>query len=262
MILFDLLESNISKLKNQFQSAIPFEHIVIDNFCDSDSLEKALMQLPDPEISGLNRSRDLMFAKNKFEKSEFEQFGPELAQLKSDLLSDRFRKILVNITGQDLFVDPNFHGGGLHLGGTGSFLNMHADFNYHPSNPSWFRNINILLYLNKNWNKSYGGELKLRDGRENDGEVKLIEPLFNRAVIMFTREYTLHGYDVTSFPKGIYRSSVAAYGYTKQDAESSVRTTIWHPENSGILKTFIGKHMPKFVRVKSFVFGSGTKRNK
>ena len=45
------------------------------------------------------------------------------------------------------------------------------------------------------------------------GSIKaLIEPIFNRAVIMFTRDFTLHGYDSINFPEGTFRNSIAAYG--------------------------------------------------
>jgi hypothetical protein len=139
------------------------------------------------------------FVKNKFEKSDFDLICLELAEFKRGLLSERFSTWISAITNQEIFIDPDFHGGGIHQGGQGSFLDMHADFNYHPQNRSWFRTVNILLYLNKDWKSDYAGQLKLVDGRKENGEPYLIEPIFNRAVIMFTRDYTLHGYDPINF---------------------------------------------------------------
>jgi len=262
VINFTKLEDASCQLKSQFQNATPYEHIIIDEFCDEKLLSDALDCIPDAQHQGINKSRDFIFAKNKFEKSAFEQLSPVFQLLKSELISERFEKILKNITGEEIFIDPDFHGGGLHQGGQGSYLNMHVDFNYHPNNRKWFRNINILLYLNKNWKKEYGGELKLTDGRVEDGDIHLIAPLFNRAVIMFTRDYTIHGYAPINFPEGEYRRSIAAYGYTKEKDEGTVRTTIWYPENGGFIKRLLGKHMPKLVKFKTMLLGSGTSKNK
>ena len=261
MINFDFLEANVEEFSKKFLTAIPYEHIVIDNFCNKDILERCLKYLPDPKLEGYNKSNDYIFAKNKFEKSEFNALCSEFSNLKSELLSERFSSWVSNLTKQKIFIDPAFHGGGLHQGGVGSYLDIHADFNYHPENLNWFRNINILLYLNKNWEEEYKGELKLIDGRLDNGEPLLIEPIFNRAVIMFTRDYTLHGYDPINFPDGSYRSSIAAYGYSLTEKKGKLRTTIWKPQKSSF-KRFLGLHMPKLVSIKSRLFGSGTTKNK
>ena len=262
MIDFDLLEKDKDLISDEFLTNSPFEHIIIDNFCNEQKLNDAIALIPDAQNAGHKKSNDYIFAKNKFEKSDFDLLCPQLSELKSELLSDRFSTWLSEITQQKIFIDPDFHGGGIHQGGRGSFLDMHADFNYHPQNRSWFRNVNILLYLNKDWKSEYAGQLKLVDGRKENGEPYLIEPIFNRAVIMFTRGYTLHGYDPINFPSGTYRTSIAAYGYTETGKVGKLRTTVWKPEKSNILKRFLGKHMPKIVSVKTRLFGSGTTKNK
>ncbi|MGJ8681872.1 2OG-Fe(II) oxygenase [Paraglaciecola sp.] len=262
MINFEYLESNISKFKNEFSDNNLFNYIIIDGFCDNNLLLKAVSQIPDPIDSSVEKSRDFIFAKNKYEKSGFEEISPEFSILKNDFFSNRFNSIIQEITGRDVFVDPSFHGGGLHQGGKDSYLNMHVDFNYHPLNENWFRDVNILLYLNENWKKEYGGELKLRNGLKKGSKPVLIEPIFNRAVIMLTRDYTFHGYDKINFPEGQYRRSIAAYGYSVQEPTEEARTTVWYPENVGFVKKLLGIHMPKIIKYKSKILGSGTKKNK
>ena len=138
---------------------------------------------------------------------------------------------------------------------------MHVDFNYHPTNENWFRNLNILLYLNKNWKPEHRGELELKN--INHKLVKKIEPVFNRCVIMFTRNYTLHGYKSINFPKGEYRRSIAAYAYSmSENKDNDNRVTRWYPENAGKIKKLIGYYWPKLVKIKHYFFGSGTKNNK
>jgi Rps23 Pro-64 3,4-dihydroxylase Tpa1-like proline 4-hydroxylase len=156
-----------------------------------------------------------------------------------------------------------YHDGWLHQVGKGSYLNMmHADFNFHPQKPSRFRNVNMLLYLNSEWKAEYCGKIKLKNVNDHDKKSYKIEPLFNRAVVMFTREHTLHDYDEIKFSDGKYRRSIAAYSCTKKSFDGDVRTTIWYPEDGGIVKRVLGKHMPKLVKFKSMIFGSGTTKNK
>lgn len=262
MINFAKIEQSADELRSRFLSADPFEHVVIDDFCDSANLRKLLDQVPDPIHEKVNKSRDYVFAKNKFEKSSFKSISPLFAELHGDLMSNRFQSFLRRLTGEEVFIDPAFHGGGIHQGGPGSFLDMHVDFNTHPLHESWFRNLNILLYLNSDWHQNYGGELKIRH-RDRPDSTKLIAPIFNRCVIMFTRDYTVHGYDRISFPEGQYRRSVAAYAYSELGSDlPDYRTTVWYPEKAGALKTAVGRHWPKLVKVKNYFFGSSTAKNK
>lgn len=261
MLNFDKLEADSARLAASFRTARPFEHVVIDGFCDAPALERLVSALPDPATGAINLSRDYMFAKNKYEKSGIKELSPEFADIYADLTGARFQNFLRALTGEAVFVDPDFHGGGIHQGGEKSFLDMHVDFNTHPLQRTWFRNLNILLYLNQGWQPAYKGELKIRH-RERADSTALIEPLFNRCVIMFTRDYTVHGYDAIDFPAGAYRRSIAAYAYTLTDADQDHRTTVWLPEQGGAAKKAIGRHWPVLVRVKNALFGSATAKNK
>lgn len=260
MIDYSFIESNLGEYKNVFKSGV-VEHVVIDNFLDGECASRLLAEFPDPEKVGIGKSRDYIFAKNKFEKSNLDEVGEYMTLLKRELVGDRFRDFLRAVTGEEVFVDPEFHGGGMHQGGEGSYLNMHADFNYHPVNKSWFRNLNILIYFNKGWEPEYGGQLKLRN--KNTGAEAEVEPLFNRCVIMFTRDYTLHGYDRISFPVGSYRRSIAAYAYSEAGVvPSDIRSTTWYPDDGGVIKKVLGKNWPKLVAMKTKFLGSSTAKNR
>ncbi|MEL6580021.1 MAG: 2OG-Fe(II) oxygenase [Cyanobacteria bacterium J06621_12] len=260
MINFIEIEKNISQLTQAFKSAAPFSYIVIDNFAQEDRLLKILDTFPLPGADNLNKSRDYIFAKNKYEKANFKAVSPECQEIYQDFVSERFQKIISQITNQDVFIDREFHGGGIHQGGEGSFLDMHVDFNYHPLHHNWFRNLNILLYLNPGWKPEYGGQLKLK--HTQTGEHTEIEPLFNRCVIMHTRDYTLHGYDPISFPQGKFRRSIATYAYNIDPNPQNQRSTLWIPETASPLKKILGQYWPDLVKVKSAVFGSATAKNK
>lgn len=260
VIDFCSVEKKVDHYKDQFRSGVT-EYVVIDSLLHSEQADRILSEFPDPLKFGIRKSRDYIFAKNKYEKSDIASMGSGLSCLKDELLGARFQKLLCEITGERVFVDPSFHGGGLHQGGEGSYLNMHADFNYHPNHADWFRNLNILIYFNKDWQPEYGGQLKLMN--KNTGEKAEIAPLFNRCVIMYTRDYTLHGYDPISFPPGEYRRSLAAYAYSIDSIGSAdSKSTTWYPESGGVAKKLIGRCWPTLVAWKTRLMGSSTAKNR
>ena len=56
-----------------------------------------------------------------------------------------------------LMPDPYFTGGGLNITKRGGLLDVHVDGNYHDAS-SLNRRINVLIYFNKGWKESWGGE--------------------------------------------------------------------------------------------------------
>lgn len=257
MINFEYLEHNLNPLRLTYLTAKPFPHLIIDQFCDEEKLIKAYNSIPELH----NKSRDYAFANNKFEKSNYKILGPELQELYEDLSSERFNKILSYITSKSIFVDPKNHGGGLHQGKKNSFLDMHLDFNYHPIQNNWYRELNLLLYLNKDWKKEYKGELKIKDLRT--GEEAELDVPFNRFIIQQCAPYTLHGYDLTNFPEGHFRTSIATYAYQNHICQiEKIRTTDWFPkEDASFLKKQFAKNYNLLVKTKNKIFGSGTAKN-
>jgi hypothetical protein len=119
MINFQFLESNKEQLRLDYLLAKPFPYLVIDNFCDEKKLE--LMYNNTPELS--NKSRDYMFANNKFEKSNYRELGSEFEELYNDLSSKKMNDFLSFIANEEVFVDQK-SGGGLLQGKKNSFIDM------------------------------------------------------------------------------------------------------------------------------------------
>lgn len=256
MILFDFIEANKEKYREQFLTAKPFPHIAVDGICDEDKLNTLYNNIPDIEVA----SADYVFAKNKFEKSKFKELGGLFEELYNDLVSERFKNWVAYITNEDIFIDATFYGGGIHQGKKGSFLDMHADFNYHPLVENWYRNLNLLLYINKDWQESYGGHLQLEDGRT--GEKTAVAVPFNRLAIMHCRAYTLHGYNPINFPEGKYRTSIAAYAYTVHENNmEAARTTVWHVKKDNPIKYALSKIWVPAVKIKSMFSKSNTAKH-
>ena len=109
--------------------------------------------------------------------------------------------------------DPYLMGGGLHEIKRGGVLKVHTDFNRHPIF-NLDRRINVLIYLNKNWKKEYGGNLELWDKNMNKC-IKKIQPLFNSMVIFSTTDFSNHGHpDPLTCPDNISRKSLALYYFS------------------------------------------------
>jgi len=256
MIRLDELTKNKEKHRLEFLLAKPFPHLVIDGFCEKEKLEQLHKELPEIQT----KSRDYVFAANKFEKSKFSNVSPLFEELHEDLISPEFELFLKYITNHEVFIDKAFHGGGIHQGKKKSFLDMHLDFNYHPLHKNWCRYLNLLLYLNKDWKPEYGGHLKIQDLRTSESND--IEVPFNRMVIQLTNSYTLHGYDVTNFPDGMFRTSIASYAYMKhQYIVEKPRTTDWHVGEGKPVKQFLASIYDPAVKIKNKLFGSGTAKN-
>lgn len=126
------LDALSATARSRFLEAQPYEHLVIDGFLRPSSYQSVLAALPAPRQG--QRSSDYMFAKNKFENPIFDQASPVLVELRQELIGERFTQFLRKVYDQPVFVDETFVGGGLHQGGAGSYLDMHADFSRHPVN--------------------------------------------------------------------------------------------------------------------------------
>lgn len=253
----DRLEGRLGDLHSSFRDAAPFPHLVIDGFLRPESYRRVLDALP-PPVAG-QRSSDYIFARNKFENPRFDLADPVLHELRGELTSPRFAAVLGAVCGKPVFVDPGFTGGGIHQGGEGSFLDMHADFSRHPSRHEWVRELNILLYLNEPYDEAWGGHLELQ--HRDTAERARIAPIGNRLVVMLTKAHTLHGYRSIAFPAGRYRTSVASYAYVDDPDydRTPLRSTAWRPEGSAA-KRLVARLVPGLIRIKNALFGSSTVR--
>jgi Rps23 Pro-64 3,4-dihydroxylase Tpa1-like proline 4-hydroxylase len=98
---------------------------------------------------------------------------------------------------------------------------MHVDFNQHPK--GWHRRVNLLIYLNEEWDESWNGHLQL--GMQTP---KLIAPFGGRCVIFETNDQSWHGHPVPlTCPEHIQRRSLALYYYTREKPKAEAHTTIY-----------------------------------
>lgn len=252
------VSESAADLATAFQTSHPVKHVVIDDFLDAEFAQRLYDDLPDP--NAMPKSRDYVFS-DKRELSTLDRHSDISRQLHEVFMSPAFAELASTILGHEVFLDPEYIGGGFHAGGEGSFLDLHVDFNIHPAHENWLREFNILLYLNPGWEKSWGGELLLTDDPASP-TIK-VEPLFNRLVLMECTDKSYHGYEKINFPTGRSRRSVAAYAYSLIQAGSIERhTTNWVPQDAGAVKKALARNWNRIVLTKNRFLGSGTLKNR
>jgi Rps23 Pro-64 3,4-dihydroxylase Tpa1-like proline 4-hydroxylase len=214
------LEKLASDLSYKYQNSVPYNHIYIDNFFNNNDLEKLLESFPD----------DIEFYKydNPLEKKlaydQVKKLPVDISSLLYELNSSDFLNFLEKISGiEGLIPDPYFRGGGIHEIKRGGKLDIHVDFNIHPK-LKLVRRLNVIIYLNKDWQESWNGDFQVWSGEMIDGKHTLKEcfskiyPFFNRLVIFSTSENSYHGHpEELLCPDDFSRKSLALYYYTSPD---------------------------------------------
>jgi len=213
---------DIAKSKNsEYQNAKPFPHIVIDDFLPKDTLEKVLKEIPE---SGTLQEKHVNHTKYKTSYGPpYENLmGKDTRHLIGEFNSSiflNFIECLTNIEG--LIPDPHLSGGGIHQIRRGGFLKIHADFNWN-KNLMLDRRINVILFLNKDWEESYGGHLELWNMTMTQAEKKIL-PIFNRLIIFNSSDYSHHGHpDPLNCPENRLRNSLAFYYYSSGRPKSEI----------------------------------------
>ncbi|KRF24824.1 MULTISPECIES: 2OG-Fe(II) oxygenase [unclassified Phycicoccus] len=233
------LQARLPELAEQYRSAQPFPHIVLDDVLFADAFTRAAQEFPamrDPFWKGY-----LHVNETKYGNTQPDTWGPTLTEVAKEFVSPEFVGFLEELTGiSDLLPDWSMDGGGLHQTLRGGHLNIHADFTTHHVNEQWSRRVNILLYLNEEWREEWGGELELWDKEMTAAQAK-VQPAGNRMLIFTTSEDSFHGHpDALTCPEDVARRSMALYYFTEE--ENAVRKSTNYrarPDEAGIKRAAI-----------------------
>ena len=212
------------ELEQSFRAAQPYPHVVLEQFLNPQVAEACLREFPTRGDNTWNNYTHVN--ERKYAKSDQSSFPPTLQALITELNSPRFIRFVEKVTGiPGLLPDDGLMGGGLHQSGNGGYLNIHADFTGHPHHARWRRRVNLLVYLNPEWQESYGGQLELWD-QQVSRCVQTIAPLMNRAVIFRTDPDAFHGHpSPMTCPESFARRSIALYYFTDEASPFLVRST-------------------------------------
>jgi Rps23 Pro-64 3,4-dihydroxylase Tpa1-like proline 4-hydroxylase len=203
-------------LRAQFRSAKPFPWIQIDGFLQPEFAAAVEQSYPPFDMAvGMGRQFQAVNENRKVQIVDYATFPDPVKQLSDAVSSPQFLEDLGYITGMPtLLWDAAFAGGGMHETAQSGWLDVHVDFNFHDAMNA-HRRLNILIFLNPQWDAKWGGTLELWDL-----EVKHLEhavvPIHNRCVIFETSEISWHGVSAVQCPPGNVRKSFAAYYYTRE----------------------------------------------
>lgn len=252
---FESLTRRTSEIKNDFNSKKPFRFTMFEGFFKPEKAQIIYSQYPEIK-DGTWDGTTYIDQKNKFQKTKFES-GSVFERAFAELNSAEFLKWLEAVTGiNDLQADAELFGGGLHQSIKGAFLNVHIDYNFHPTT-KYHRRLNVLVYMNKEWKDEYNGFLELWDLSDSKKiQIGNFAPLFNRCVIFETNEISYHGHPKPlNTPVGFNRKSLATYYYTKErdahTAASEHNTIYVNTEGvAGQVKRFTSGIKAFFERIK------------
>lgn len=203
-----------SALHDRYIAAVPFPHIVMDDFVDGNILRGLLSEWPDT----INRRYyDRAQERLKYEFQPIHVSSPRIRSFLAEMNSEPILRFIEHLTGiKKLIADPYYEGGGLHETKRGGHLGIHADFNVHRG-MNLLRRINLLIYLNDDWPTDYGGELELWSTDMSEQKHKVL-PVMARAVVFNTTLDSFHGVpEPLRCPPDRSRRSIALYYYTASD---------------------------------------------
>lgn len=220
---------------DNYQGAKPYNHICIDNFLPEAILEKVredLNELPEAE-SSFSRAQENL--KSSYIPERLPTYTKDLFYAFNSRPFIRFLEEMTGITG--LIPDPYYMGAGIHKTLNGGHLDIHADFNLHKK-MNVERRLNVLLYLNKDWQKDWGGSFEIWNKAMTKKEASFV-PTYNRMVCFSTGSDTFHGNpEPVNHPDGEPRQSIALYYYTATwDASRKAHTTLFKPRPGTVDET-------------------------
>ena len=194
----DKLTTIANELAPQYQAQKPFPFISIDDLFNPADLDAVNDAFPSPKEMDFYKYDNPL--EKKLAMDQVSKLPDAIGNLLLYMNTPPILKFLETLTGIDnLISDPYFRGGGIHQSPAGGKLDVHIDFNKY-TKFDLDRRINLIIYLNKDWDESYGGELELWDGYHDGKKHHLttkaasILPIFNRVAIFNTSEKSYRRY--------------------------------------------------------------------
>ena len=202
----------LKQLRQQFETASPFPHILLHGLFRRTFLERVITDF------GSNGAGDWLRWDTPDEVKRATRPGAKLGPASQAYIDavhrGDFLQLLTAITGiEGLIPDPMLFGGGLHEIPDGGRFGVHTDFNKHPVTALDNRVV-VITYLNPDWKPEYGGCLELWN-EDQTASVRDITPLLGDTIIFAHSEKSLHGHPgPVCAPDHRSRRSIATYFYS------------------------------------------------
>ncbi len=186
---------NLSKFQENFRSGKPFPFLILDNFFEKKFFEQISKDLENRKSKVFGKEFDTSVEKNKIINLN-KQLPKTIEQILKILTSETWVKNLRILSGVDDLTPDKGHNevlSNFHEMSKSGFLGSHVDHSHHPTSKKKHV-LNIIIYLSKNWDSSFGGNTLLYNEKGKKVE-KLIEYIPNRLLIFLHTPYSFHGVD-------------------------------------------------------------------
>lgn len=237
---YDRYEANMDEISVEYAANSPVPHMFFPNFLDEGVAQQMAAEFPDHDDETWIQYKHVN--ENKAGLHVREALPDLIGRVIDELNSPACVSIISKITGiEGLIADPTIEGGGMHQAARGGYLNVHTDFTMHRQIPRWRRRVNLILYLNENWDTSWGGSIDFWSSGMKE-RLGSYPPILNGA-LLFSTPGALHGFpDPLTCPENRARKSVQLYYYTlDDDSKSSPHSTEYfaRPEDSPLRRFLI-----------------------
>lgn len=203
-------------LRDQVRNAPAYPHFKIDNFLDAAFAEEVHTSFPTfDEVAAMGQGFSAVNERGKIQVTDSSNFSPPMLRLHEALASQEFLDLMSYAMDiPNLLADPELVGGGIHATRSRGHLDVHVDFNYIEER-NLHRRMNILVFLNKDWEEEYGGCFEVWDQDVKTCHNTFL-PVFNRCCAFATSDISYHGVTAVKCPEDRARQSFAAYYYTEE----------------------------------------------
>lgn len=220
----------LADLHTIFIENTPFPHVLIENFFDLDIANDLSDLFPDhmyqtdqtdqTDLSWKCYNNPLEY---KYAHNTIDTLPQSFKNVFTLLQGPVFMDLMKQITGiKNLENDPYLHGAGLHFYPNKGKLDLHLDYSLHPITRKE-RRVNLIIYINKNFKSTWGGDLELRHPLDRSMK-KRIQPTFNSAALFQTSDISIHGVpEEINCPVGEGRKSIAIYYVSEPRSDMIVR---------------------------------------
>ena len=203
------------EFRETFLHAQPFRYVVIDDFFENGFAERLRDEFPrfDRRLAVAETGE----TRGKAVNTRIAAISPAYEELYGFISSRPFLEFVSRLSGlPDLILDAQMYGGGTHENLHGQDLDPHVDLNFDQTR-LLHRRLNLIVYLNKDWRLEWGGGLEIHSNprRPDENAIRTVNPIFNRAVLFETNEYSWHGFPQIDLPEDkrhLSRKSISIYG--------------------------------------------------
>ena len=224
--------SDTTRINLDYVKTPPYPNIALDNFLPEETIS-AMKQ----ECNDLAWTRE--FTRNgshMIERQDVEDL-PVANEVKNAMSSRKFLVWLGEVTGHhDLIPDPHMIGAGYMRCKRGDSLKLHSDFNFN-NNLKLYRMMSINIYLNKDWQPEWNGDLQLWDFEREKCKTRYY-PEAGKAVIFRHHKFGFHGHpEPMQCPEGIYRDGFRMFYYVSEMSNYKLdknphRSLYWYDEKN------------------------------